>query len=38
MIVTVDLLDVIVLAGAAVSLLICGIVLVIERAKSRRKK
>ena len=38
MIVTVDLLDVIVLVVGAVLLLICGIVLVIEWIKQRKKK
>lgn len=38
MIVTVDLLDVIVLAVGCVILLICGVILAIEAIKSRRRK
>lgn len=38
MIITVDLLDVIVLAVGGVLLLICGVILAIEAIKKRRKE
>lgn len=38
MIVTIDLLDVVVLAVGGVLLLICGIILAVEAIKNKRKK